>query len=73
VNEIHVNLWLRIYFVVDKNGRDGEIRTRDLTHPKRARYQAAPRPVCSARYYNNSGFAIPVRLLLEQRQQLAQL
>ena len=26
-------------------GRDGEIRTRDLTHPKRARYQAAPRPV----------------------------
>ena len=28
-----------------KTGRDGEIRTRDLTHPKRARYQAAPRPV----------------------------
>ena len=28
-----------------ENGRDGEIRTRDLTHPKRARYQAAPRPV----------------------------
>jgi hypothetical protein len=28
-----------------RNGRDGEIRTRDLTHPKRARYQAAPRPV----------------------------
>ena len=27
-----------------RNGRDGEIRTRDLTHPKRARYQAAPRP-----------------------------
>src|SRR5947207_8431236 len=27
------------------DGRDGEIRTRDLTHPKRARYQAAPRPV----------------------------
>jgi hypothetical protein len=27
-------------------GRDAEIRTRDLTHPKRARYQAAPRPVC---------------------------
>ena len=27
------------------HGRDGEIRTRDLTHPKRARYQAAPRPV----------------------------
>src|SRR5947207_14128713 len=26
------------------DGRDGEIRTRDLTHPKRARYQAAPRP-----------------------------
>ena len=29
------------------DGRDGEIRTRDLTHPKRARYQAAPRPVKS--------------------------
>jgi hypothetical protein len=28
-----------------RNGRDAEIRTRDLTHPKRARYQAAPRPV----------------------------
>jgi hypothetical protein len=28
-------------------GRDAEIRTRDLTHPKRARYQAAPRPVCA--------------------------
>jgi hypothetical protein len=26
-------------------GRDAEIRTRDLTHPKGARYQAAPRPV----------------------------
>ena len=31
--------------VIVENGRDGEIRTRDLTHPKRARYQAAPRPV----------------------------
>ena len=28
-----------------KNGRDDWIRTSDLTHPKRARYQAAPRPV----------------------------
>jgi hypothetical protein len=27
-----------------KNGRDDWIRTSDLTHPKRARYQAAPRP-----------------------------
>ena len=27
------------------NGRDDWIRTSDLTHPKRARYQAAPRPV----------------------------
>ena len=26
-------------------GRDDWIRTSDLTHPKRARYQAAPRPV----------------------------
>ena len=26
-------------------GRDAEIRTRDLTHPKGARYQAAPHPV----------------------------
>ena len=25
--------------------RDGEIRTRDFSLPKRARYQAAPRPV----------------------------
>src|SRR6266516_151691 len=28
-----------------KFGRDAEIRTRGLTHPKGARYQAAPRPV----------------------------
>src|SRR5215203_3267314 len=28
-----------------ENGRDDWIRTSDLTHPKRARYQAAPRPV----------------------------
>ena len=28
-------------------GRDDWIRTSDLTHPKRARYQAAPRPVKS--------------------------
>ena len=28
-----------------KTGRDAEIRTRGLTHPKGARYQAAPRPV----------------------------
>ncbi len=27
------------------SGRDAEIRTRGLTHPKGARYQAAPRPV----------------------------
>jgi hypothetical protein len=27
-----------------RNGRDDWIRTSDLTHPKRARYQAAPRP-----------------------------
>src|SRR5579864_1858165 len=27
-----------------ENGRDDWIRTSDLTHPKRARYQAAPRP-----------------------------
>jgi hypothetical protein len=27
------------------NGRDDWIRTSDLTHPKRARYQAAPHPV----------------------------
>jgi len=31
--------------MLDKNGRDAEIRTRGLTHPKGARYQAAPRPV----------------------------
>ena len=31
-------------------GRDAEIRTRDLTHPKRARYQAAPRPVKRFKY-----------------------
>jgi hypothetical protein len=28
-----------------QTGRDAEIRTRGLTHPKGARYQAAPRPV----------------------------
>ena len=28
-----------------QTGRDDWIRTSDLTHPKRARYQAAPRPV----------------------------
>jgi hypothetical protein len=27
------------------DNRDGEIRTHDLSHPKRTRYQAAPRPV----------------------------
>src|SRR5437867_2789303 len=27
-----------------RNGRDDWIRTSDLTHPKRARYQAAPHP-----------------------------
>ena len=36
--------------MVDRNGRDAEIRTRDLTHPKRARYQAAPRPVKRFKY-----------------------
>src|SRR5439155_16277480 len=33
-------------------GRDDWIRTSDLTHPKRARYQAAPRPVMN-------GFSMP--------------
>ena len=33
--------------MVNKTGRDDWIRTSDLTHPKRARYQAAPRPVCT--------------------------
>ena len=31
--------------MINKIGRDDWIRTSDLTHPKRARYQAAPRPV----------------------------
>ena len=31
-------------------GRDDWIRTSDLTHPKRARYQAAPRPVKTFQY-----------------------
>src|ERR1041385_3366808 len=31
--------------MISRNGRDDWIRTSDLTHPKRARYQAAPRPV----------------------------
>jgi hypothetical protein len=30
--------------IAETNGRDDWIRTSDLTHPKRARYQAAPRP-----------------------------
>jgi hypothetical protein len=33
-------------------GRAAEIRTRDLLHPKQARYQAAPRP--ERFQYNNT-------------------
>ena len=33
-----------------RNGRDDWIRTSDLTHPKLARYQAAPRPVSLINY-----------------------
>ena len=36
------------------HGRDAEIRTRGLTHPKGARYQAAPRPVTSSISAKNS-------------------
>ena len=36
-----------------RNGRDDWIRTSDLTHPKRARYQAAPRPVSLINYPAN--------------------
>lgn len=37
--------------------RDGEIRTHDLTHPKRARYQTALRPEKSnLKSKNESGF-----------------
>ena len=70
--------------MIIRNGRDGEIRTRDLTHPKRARYQAAPRPV-SLTYYpdkeklSNTDPINPCLLraafvfLLEYREQFAQL
>ena len=41
-------------------GRNGEIWTRDLFHPKEARYQAAPRPVnyrpLSCRPFNSNRF-----------------
>ena len=40
--------------MVDMIGRDDWIRTSDLTHPKRARYQAAPRPVNWFKYLCNS-------------------
>ena len=69
--------------VFDKNGRDGEIRTRDLTHPKRARYQAAPRPVvpelvsCQRTNVKRDAETFLLRsalvFLLEQRKQFAQL
>src|SRR5487761_1333082 len=38
------NLPARFALIEQENGRDDWIRTSDLTHPKRARYQAAPRP-----------------------------
>lgn len=34
--------------------RDGGIRTRDLTAPSRARYQTAPRPVCTPQIVERS-------------------
>ena len=34
------------------DGRDGRIWTADPTHPKRVRYQAAPRPDRKATYYS---------------------
>ena len=37
--------WAFNWLIEGPTGRDAEIRTRDLTHPKGARYQAAPRPV----------------------------
>jgi hypothetical protein len=33
-----------VWVSIEGNGRDDWIRTSDLTHPKRARYQAALRP-----------------------------
>jgi hypothetical protein len=30
--------------ITDLNGRDGQIRTADPSHPKRVLYQAEPRP-----------------------------
>ena len=47
--------------MVDRNGRDAEIRTRDLTHPKRARYQAAPRPVNDSKYRRKRLIVNPLR------------
>ena len=35
---------------MEADGRDDWIRTSDLTHPKRARYQAAPRPDCFGKF-----------------------
>ena len=69
-----------------KTGRDDWIRTSDLTHPKRARYQAAPRPVslnltilpnskCQTAALTTRRLLLgaALRFLLEERQQIAQL
>ena len=43
-------------------GRDDWIRTSDLTHPKRARYQAAPRPVIFTISVSAETFFCQIRL-----------
>ncbi len=66
---LNLNTELRAFPI----GRDDWIRTSDLTHPKRARYQAAPRPVICFKYVCKRRFVKPRksdsslgRLLLRQ-------
>ena len=54
--------------MLDRNGRDDWIRTSGLTHPKGARYQAAPRPVKTFQYEPKEG-SVKVALLPRQPDQ----
>jgi hypothetical protein len=54
-------------------GRDDWIRTSDLTHPKRARYQAAPRPVKQNQYGGKILFVNGPELLFRLAAQLLKL
>src|SRR2546423_12933713 len=53
-------------------GRDDWIRTSDLTHPKRARYQAAPRPVINV-FSMNSNATLSKRSIIALSRVLASI